>query len=307
MGSDVFTVGYTSGSAQDVLNAARDRRFTGTIAFRAGAGWLLALVVAGESEQFARLGEYPGVRHTGQYLAEYAHDARLSAELPAQAGWPRLPATAAWAPALVPWPIVQRGLHDFTGFVFLTDEVGTACFVERGRVMLVRTASGAAPATVFPAAYEQAAHAHLAPVPPEFVPALHTATPPAEFLRGSSVVLTLSNPAPLPAATEPEPAATVAPRSVVEPPTPVAEAPAPPAAPEPVPEPALGVMYRLTLRGADALDPMNDRAAEFRADFPAEALTVLRTIRAQRFPDASAALLLELAAAGYIYEPEDAR
>lgn len=303
MRNDVFTVGYTSGSAQDVLNNASDRRFTGTIAFHAEDGWLLALVVAGESEQFARLGSYPGVLHAGQYVAEYAHVARLSAELPAQAGWPRLPATASWSPSFVPWPIVQRGLAAFTGFVFLTDRAGTACFVERGKVMLVRTSTGAAPVSVFPAAYELATHAHLAPVPQEFVTSLHTATPPAEFFRGSSVMLTLSNPAPLPDTAEPvaakappmesKPAPVSAPEQAL--------ASEPPAAPVFVAQPT----YRLTLRGADALDPMNDRSVEFRAQFSLEALSILRTIRAQEVPDATTELLTQLADAGYIYKPEN--
>lgn len=291
-----FQTGYTSGSAQQLLQAALEQRFTGTIAFYTAGSWLFALVVGGESEQFARLGEYPGVRERRQYVTQFPHEARLSAELPAQAGWPLLPVTASWPTALVPWPIVQRGLRDFTGFLFLTDAAGTACVIERGKVILVRTNAGAAPTTVFPRAYELASEVRLAPLPLEFLPALHTATPPAEFYRGSSVVLTVSNPAPLPVATPRVDAAELP----QEPAEPAAE-------PVPNPLPELFKTYRLTLRGADALDPMNDRSAEFRAEFSVETFDVLRAIRAQRTPDATPELLSKLVDAGYIYHPEESQ
>ena len=298
--------GFTSGSAEQLLSGLQQQRFSGTLVLYAEPGWLLAFIVSGETEQLARFGKYPGLGTPGQHFVQFAHEVGRTAELPARANWPVFPATATWPTALVPLPVALRNLAGYQGLIALHDEDHSTALLGRGQVLLARNNAGSLHSKAFAAGYQQATAATFMPLPNEVHEALLTAEPPAEFTRGTSTVLTLRGmqDVALPAPVE-VPAEVPAPTPKPTPP------PTPQAAPTPTEPPAAApaastTPYRVTLRGRDALDPMSDRASEFRATTPPGARDVLRAIAAGRATDAPSELLNTLVQGGYIYVPEEA-
>lgn len=292
--------GYTPGTGNSILDHARSMRFTGTVVLRAHPGWLISLVVTGESEQLTRLEKYPGLQVPGQHFLLYEHEAHLSPELPAIANWPMFPSTNEWDTEIIPWHFVQRNLGTFSGIVVLNDENTTSCLIDRGRVILARNTTGSINVSEFQPAYALATRVRMSPLPREILEPLHTTTPPTELLRGTNVIAIITEQVVEPVAKptpEPTPAPSAAPTAA---PTPTRES-----TPEPVEQPQQSPQYRVTLRGRDALDPMNDRSHEFRATFGADALTIIRSLWAGRDSGASDTILSDLAKAGYIYRPED--
>lgn len=291
-----FIRGFTTGSAEALLGALATQRFSGTLALYKHPGWLLAFIVSGETEQLARFGKYPGVHVTGQHFVQFAHDIQSTPELPAVANWPAFPATATWPTSLLPLPVALRNLGAVAGVLTLANADESSALVHRGQLLLARDSTGSMHVNTFTARYGNAASATFAPLPQDIHEALRTADPPEVFTRGASTVLTVSGmhetepPAPL----APEPAQEPMPRK------------APEAAPAQALVPEAKVTYRVTLRGRDALDPMSDRASEFRAAFGPAATEVLRAIAAGRAASAPDNVVSELVAGGYIYIPEDA-
>lgn len=292
--------GFTTGTAEQLLAALQLQRFSGTLALHASPGWLLAFIVSGEAEQLVRFGKYPGIETAGQYFVQFAHEVGRTPELPAVANWPVFPATAAWPTALVPLPVALRNLAKFSGLLVLNDKHYSSALLAEGQVLLARNAAGSEHPRQFSARYQQAQLVHFVPLPNEVHKALQTTEPPSEFTRGASTVLTLQGmqqvapPTPVPVVAPPEPTAPPAQTSV------------PPVAPEPPSGQGTTGAYRATLRGRDALDPMSDRAGEFRATFDSAAAEVLRAIVRGRSVVASNEVLEALEQGGYIYVPENA-